>query len=458
MDIKVLPQIISNIPMVNGEVMRLTNNGRILPYIKDAVYCNFGLNFFSTFAEYWMDKDYVSSTEIFHVEENQQNYTIKVGADVQAAGAGLPVSISYGANIVGNYTNVQPGFWVIIPPLGKLGKVVSLNPTAKTFMVEPADKAFRIDLKAGNELIVAPASIVAACGCVDLPSSVKMPGLLYKSNMMIIEKQKTICGEDLAQWLEQRTLFPMRSSSNPCEDVQVWWHADLDLLWEEFTLAKQMFVMFGENITNDSVNFTGLKSTSGVMHMLRSRATQEPVSAAGITDAYFRRLAKRLKRIRGYCNQYGFWMGANHRSQVDIAYEAKVTKQDVSWNFLQGDKERGIRFGFDALKIDGIEYYFHDEGSFNDPGFLGASGFNGPDMTIGIPLCRMQCGNRGVSTPLVINYLAGNGINRELIENDYGVLRPGSHNSKCDWHEWQLKSQFGIDAYCMNQFVFTETI
>lgn len=442
--------------------MRLTNNGRILPYIKDHVYCSFGLNYFSTFAEYWMDKDYASDTEIFHTEENQQNYTIRVSADATAPAAGAQVTVSYASNVgSSNSINLQPGFWVGLPPISKLAKVISVNTTAKTFVLEPADGLYKITLKSGNDLIIIPASIVAACGCVDLPSSVKLPGTMYKSKMMLIEKQKTICGEDLAKWLEGRMLFPLKSATNPCEDVNVWWHADLDLMWAEFTMAKQMFVMHGEDITNNTANMANLKSTTGVMPMLRSRATQEPLSATGpgMTRAYFKRIAKKLKRIRNYCNQYGYWMGAEFRSQIDADLETVVQKHDVSWNFLDGDKARGIRFGFDAIKIEGIEFYLHDEGSFNDPAFLGAAGFNGPNTAIGIPLCKMQCGQRkGPSTPLVLNYLAGNGINRELIENDYGVLRPGSHNSKCDWHEWQLKSQFGLDAYCMNHFVFTESI
>lgn len=454
-----IPQTIAGQPMINGDVMRLSQGGRLLPYIKDTVFCNFGKNYFTTFAEYWMDKDYVPDTEIYHVEENLQIYTIRANAAVTAAGAGAAAVIPYANNVLPGAINIQAGYFVALPPLGKLAKVTAVDVNAKTFTIEPADKLYTITIGAQQDLIIIPASLVAACGCVDIPSSIKTPGMLYKSRMGIIEKQKKICGEDLAKWLESRTLFPLKKMDDSCEDVQVWWHADLDQMWFEFTLAKQMFVMLGEDVSNDSGNWTGLKSTTGVMHILRSRASQEPVALSAGTDyLYWKRLTKKIKRIRNYCTQYGFWQGPNHRSFTNEAFEGKVTKQDISWGFLQSSAERGIEFGFDAAKIDGIEYYFHDEASFGDPGFLGAAGFNGPDTSIGIPLCKVQCGQRGVSTPIVLNYLAGNGINRELIENDYGILRPGSHNSKCDWHEWQLKTQFGIDFYCPNYFIFSEGI
>lgn len=452
-------QMVANIPMVNGDVMKLTQGGRLLPYIKDTVFCNFGRDYFSTFAEMWMDKDYVPATEIFHIEEGLQIYTIKITANAAAGTPGGAVTLTYGANIVTGMTNIQPGFWVGIPPIGKLGKIVSVNYTNRTFVVEPADITYQITLTAGNELIIIPASIMASCSCDIIPSSKKIPGLMYKSQMMIIKKNLKICGEDLAKWLEGRNLFPMKKTDDKCEDVEVWWHEDLSILWREFTFAKQMFVMLGEDITNNTANFTNLKSTTGVLPIMRTMATQLPVAlATGTNYAYWEAFTKKIKRLRNYCTQYGVWQGANHRAQTDAAFEGKVTKFDVSWDFLDNDKERGIRFGFDAAKINGIEFYFHEEASLNDPGFLGAEGFNGPDTTIAVPLCKLQCGQRGLSTPIVINYLAGNGINRELMENDYGYLRPGSESSNCDWHAWDLASQFGIDFYCPKFFVYTEGI
>lgn len=451
--------IITGIPMVTGEVFRMTNQGRLLPYIKDSVYCNFGKNLFASFAENWMDKDYVSSNEITHVEENAQVYTVKVGADVAAAGPGGAVTVSYGQNFAG-YAQVQPGYSVALPPIGKMARVASVNVAAKTFIIEPNDKEYKIDLKAGNELIIIPAALIAACSCDTVLSSSKLPGLLYKTKMGIIKKSYKACGEDMAQWLESRTLFPIKSASDPTKEIDVWWHRDLDQMWFEFTLAKQMFFMFAEDVTNNSANFNNIKSTTGVMHILRSRATQEPVAAAtGISFDYFKTLARKIKRIRNYCNQYSLWSGANHRSQMDTALEGKTTKMETeaSWDFLNGDKERGIRFGFDAVKVDGIEFYLHDEGSFNDISFLGAAGFSGPDTTFGVPMCKVNTGAKN-STPIVINYLSGNGINRELVENDYGILRPGSNKSDCDFHQWDLMSEFGVDMYCAQNFIFTESI
>lgn len=452
------PQIIANIPMINEQVMRMTSGGQLLPYIVDHVYCNYGKNYFTTFAEMWMDKEYDSDTEIYHTEESQQIYVVTVAANATASGAGAQVTIDYGQNVINGYTNVQPGFWVAVPPIGKMAKVISVNPNNHTMVIEPNDIAYQITVTEGQQLIIAPAAIVASCGCDRLPTSKKLPGLMYKSTMMIIKKTLTICGEDLAKWLKNRRLFAIKSLEDPCVDVNVWWHADLDNLWFDFMYAKQMFAMLGEDITNNTENFEGLKSTTGVMHMLRSRATQLPVAAStGIDFDWFTRFTARLKRLRNYCDQYSLWSGANHRAQIDLALEGKVTKNDVSWNFLQGDIQRGLRLGFDGLKLNGIEFYLHDEASLNDPGFLGAEGFNGPDTTFGLPLCRVPCGNR-LSTPIIVRYLAGNGINRELIENDYGVLRPGSNFSHCDYHEWSLMSQFGLDAYCLNYWVFAESI
>lgn len=451
-------QVVAGINQVDGTVMRLTQGGRLLPYIVDSVYMNFGQNYFTTFAEHFMDKRYTSSQDIYHIEEHQQIYTIKITTDKQAIQPGGEVTLNYANNIAGGLINIQPGYFVGIPPLGKIGRINSVDTNAKTFKVQPNDKEYRINVYAGNELIIIPAAIVAACSDTFIPSGKKLPGFLYKSKKMIIKKNLRICGSDLAQWLENRTLFPLKSLEDPCEDINVWWHGDLEQMWMEFTQAKQMFGMLGEDITNNVDNFANLNSTTGTLPALRSRAMQEPVSqSVGINIDYFKRMNKRLKRIRNYCNQYSFWFGSELRAQADSALDEKVIKNDLSWNFLDGDKERGIRFGFDAVKIDNIEYYLHDEGSLNDPGFLGADGFNGPYTGFGVPMCKLACGN-DLRTPIVLDYLAGNGVNRELIEDDYGVLRPGSGGKNEDWHEWKLMSEFGLDFYGLNNFFFTEAI
>jgi hypothetical protein len=455
------PQVIAGVPIINGSVMKMTYGGQLLPYIADHVYCNYGKNFFTAFLELWMDKRYDSSTEIYHVEESQQIYTIKIAADATASAAGAPVTLQVDTTGLPPGTmSVQPGYFVGIPPLGKMGRIASTDPVAGTIVVEPNDKLYKITVKAGDDLIIAPAAVVAACSCDCLDNSMKLPGLMYKSQMMTICKSLKICGEDLAQWLSDRWLFPLKSIEDPCEDVDVWWHAELDQMWYEFMYAKQIFAMLGEDITNDSANFAGLKSTTGILHMLRARATQEPVPASvGITIDYFRRISKRFKTMRNYCDEYGVWAGYEFRSQIDAIYDGMVnmTCDVCAWNFMNGDKERGLRLGFDALKIDGIAYYFHDENSLNDPGLLGANGFNGPETLFMIPLCKIPCGNK-MATTFIIRYLAGNGINRELMENDYGVLRPGSESSNCDWHTWTLKSQFGIDAYCVQNMILTESV
>lgn len=460
MNTQTLPQVIAGIPMINGQVMRMTQNGALLPYIRDHIYCNYGKNYFTAFAEAWMDKQYDSSTDIYHTEESQQIYTVKVAANAAAAGAGAQVTVPYDDSGTG-FSNVQPGYFVGIPPLGKMAKVISVNTTAKTMVIEPNDKQYKITLLAGQELIIAPAAIAAACGCDVFPSSMKTPGLMYKSNMMIIKKFLRVCGEDLAQWLADRWLFPLMSVTDPCQEDEVWWHAALDQMWFEFMYAKQMFAMIGEDITNDTANFAGLRSTTGIIHMLRARATQEPVPASiGITADYFKRIGKRMKGMRNYCNQYGVWSGMEHRSQIDTVFEAMGNVQrteQMSCAFMGGNRQRCLQFGFDGVKMDGIEYYFHDEDSLNDPGFLGAAGFTGPETTFMVPLCKLPCGNK-MATAFIMRYLSGNGVNRELIENDYGILRPGSNHSECDWHEWMLMSQFGVDAYCLQNFIFTESI
>ncbi len=446
--------------MINGDVMKMTQNGALLPYIADHVYCQYGKNFFTSFAENWMDKRYDSSTEIYHTEESQQIYTVKIGASQAATVAGGPVTTTYTYNGIGGTSNVQQGYWVGVPPLGKVAKVIAVNPATKSITIIPNDKQYKISLVAGQELIIIPASIAASCGCEVFPGSMKTPGLMYKSQMMIIKKFLKICGEDLASWLSNRWLFPLMSPTDPCKEVDVWWHSDLDLLWQEFTLAKQMFCLIGEDITNDTSDFTGLKSTTGIIHMLRARAQQEPVPSTGIDLNYFKRIGKKLKGMRNYCNQYGVWSGSEHRAQIDTAFETAGNVQrteEMSCAFMGGNKQRCLQFGFDGVKLDGVEYYFHDEDSLNDPGFLGAAGFNGPSTTFMVPLCKLPCGNK-MSTVFIMRYLSGNGVNREMIENDYGIMRPGSMNSNCDYHEWMLMSQFGVDAYCLNNFIFTETI
>jgi hypothetical protein len=143
-------------------------------------------------------------------------------------------------------------------------------------------------------------------------------------------------------------------------------------------------------------------------------------------------------------------MGKHLRRYYDDMLGDKFGAGAITYGAFNCDSEKCVNFGFDSFVKNGITVHLHEEASFNDPGFLGAAGFNGPDTGIGIPLCQLQCG-ANVRTPVVINYLANPeaGYSREFEQWDHGVLKPDSNNSTCDYHSWHLRAEKGFGAYCL---------
>lgn len=461
-----MAKVVSNIPVINGDFFRVANQGRILPYYKDTIFTAFGKNYFSSFLDVWADTEAVCVDEIFHVEENEFMYKVKPAADVTGSGPGDPatITIAPGSHALGGtHTIVQPDYVVVFPPLNKLGKVVSVDTDtdgAHEMVVVPFDDAYTISVKATEDILVIPFNLRKRCDTAEGKSSSIYPGVAFKSELMIAGKTLKICGSDLASWCEKLMLYKTMSPLDGCKEVEVWWHADLDLMFFEFMQAWAMMFMVGEAVNNDNVAIGEYKASVGFLNALRARAAFHPLSASDDVDLDdLDAITDLIKGRRGYCDQYGFWLGRNIRKDIDNAMGDRFVNGSISYGAFDGFEQKAISFGFDAIKKNGIEMYLHDEETFNDPGFLAADGFNGPNMMFGIPLCRMMC-NGELKTPVVINYLANEkaGYSRELEQWDYGVLKPESNNQTFDGHTWQLRAEKGPEFWALDRYIFAEKL
>lgn len=451
-----MSKVAANIPILNGNFYKIAHQGRLLPLFKETVFCSYGKNYFASFLDMWADEEPVCDNELFHTEDNEQVWKFRPAANV-AGSPGQPVNITIAPEyhyLGGRYSQVQPGYLLAFPPLGKMGRVTAVNTGvngAHVATVVPFDEAYPITVTTAQEVIIIPIQIRKPGSCDEGNSSSTVPGITYRNRLMIATKDLKIEGSDLAKWCADVQFLKTRSPLNPCEEVDVLWHADLDQMLLEFTQGWSMALLMAEEVNNPHVDIQGYGGTSGYIPTLRARGSylgwsQSGGLGLGDVDDW----TDRIKTKRGYCTEYGIWAGKILRRQFDDILGEKFVNGAISYGAFDCNSEKCVNFGFQSFIKNGITIHLHEEASFNDPGFLGAAGFNGPNMGIGIPLCQLQCG-ANVKTPVVINYLANEaaGYSREFEQWDHGVLKPDSNNSTCDWHAWHLRSEKGFQAYCL---------
>lgn len=445
---------VSNVPVLNSDFYKVAHNGRILPYFKETVYTSFGKNFFATFIDMWADEEAVCDQEIHHVEENEQVWTIRATANVTGT-AGAPVTFTVASsshNLSGKYTFVQPGYILAFAPIGKQARVTAVDTTADgahQITAVPLDGAYAITFTTAMDIIVIPLHMRKPGDSQTSKSSSVIPGLAYTSSLMIAGKDLKIEGSDLAKWCEAVQFLKTRSPLDPCKEVDVLWHADLDQMFLEFTQGWAIQFMLGEAISNTNAGVAGYGSTVGYMPSLRARGTYHPyANTTGVTLGEVDNITDKIKAKRGYCTEYGWWSGKTQRRQLDAILGNYFNNGAISYGAFDCNKDKCVNFGFQAFIKNGIEFYLHEEDSFNDPGLLGAAGFNGANTGILMPLAQFLCGGKK-RTPIVINYLenAKAGYSRQLEQWDHGVLKPASNGSSYDGHEWHLRAEKGFEMY-----------
>ena len=451
-----MAKVAANIPILNGNFYKLAHQGRLLPVFKESIFASYGKNYFASFIDMWADSEPVCDNEIFHTEDTEQVWKFRPSANV-AGTAGAPVNITVASAdhvLGGKYSQVQPGYLLAFPPLGKLGRVTAVNTSvdnAHVATVVPFDSNYAITVTTAQDIIIIPIQIRKPGSCDEGNSSSPLPGLTYRSRLMIATKDLKIEGSDLAKWCASVQQFKTRSPLNPCETVEVLWHADLDQMLLEFTQGWSMAFLMAEEVQNTHVDIAGYGGTAGYIPTLRSRASYHTYAiGTGLVTADVDAITDKMKTKRGYCTEYGIWAGKIQRREWDELLQGAFPNGAISYGAFDCNKEKCVDFGFQSFIKNGVEFHLHEEASFNDPGFLGASGFNGPNMGIMIPLCQLQCGNE-TKTPVVINYLANEaaGYSREFEQWDHGRLKPESNNSTCDWHAWHLSAEKGFQTYAI---------
>lgn len=456
---------VGNIPVINGDFFKVANAGRILPYFKETVYCSFGKNYFSTFIDMWADSEAVCDNEIFHVEESQDCWTVTPAANATASAPGASVQITLSAAdhyLSGKYSKPQEKYPVLFPGIGKAGKIIDVDTTsdgAHVITVAPNDPNYTITVTTSENLIIVPVVLRGVGNCDSSNSSSKLPGITYKSKLMNVYKELKIEGRDLAKWCDKLFLYPMRDPLDPCKVNQVWWHNELNQMMLEFMVGWSILMMMGEDNTNTGVAGSH-EMTTGFMPTMRARASYQSYSLSGGIDLDdIDVITGKIKSIRNYCDEYGWWAGKNQRRDLDKILGEYFDAGAITYGAFSGDQAKSVNFGFQAFTKNGIAFFLHDESSLNDKCFLGANGFNGPDLGFLVPLCKMMCGN-DVKTPIVLNYLANEkaGYSRELEQWDWGVLKPATKPDNCDNHTWALQSDKGFEQWCPERFWLIEAL
>lgn len=447
-------------PVIDRELLLTALEGRVLPQFKDVVYSGWKDNM-GSFFDMYMDKTYVQSQDIRHIEQHPLCYMVTVGTNASATTAGGRVWVPISASDMqwgGRYSLPQIGFTGFLPPLGHEFKVVDVDRTvgAHRMQIAPMDRSVTITLSAGDVLPIAPANVASSGDCADYDSTFSEPGLVYKSKLRIARRTLKIKGSELAEFTNNLQLYALPNEDGTMTDV--YWHALIQRTWEEFLLAKYRTFMVGQDVTNPDASFNGQFGSAGLLWALRARGDYY-----GYTDTFdktdWQAITAAAIAQKNPARSFAFWQGFGLRQSTDRVL-ADESYGKLSWGAFGGDQEKWINYGFSGFRIDDFEFYNKAERMFSDPCFLGATGFTYNTSGIMVPLDMIQTKYYGGQphTHVVQQYLNGNGFNREMIAWDYGLLKPGSYSGNCDNHTWQFLSEFGLDVYFPNHFILVDKL
>lgn len=445
-------------PQIDYSFLNLAWNGRVHDFYKDTVYQKYN-SFLSSFFEYFMSKDYVPNTYIKHVEQNPTCYTVKVKNTVSAA-AGEPCVIQLHADSMflnGKYSLPQVGFMLQLPPKGKNVIVIAVGRTQNghTVTVVPSDETYAVSVTANDTLVVTPVVIKASCDTTQYDSVKKLPGIVYSSTLQTIGRNHKICGEELASFTNEMMLYSELDENG--NKVDIWWHRDLDTMYDEFEMGKHRWLMNGEAITNQNANLTGKRGMTGFLWALAARAGYHGYGG-DFDKTDMRSITNKMMADKIYCRDWSFWVGNLLRQNLDDTLDT-VSSGKISWGCFGGDEEKWVNFGFRGWALDGFNFFLHTEDAFTDPCYLGAAGFNWPNNGVLVPMDKVNVpGKSAPVTRVVMNYLSANGYSRELMMRDYGALRPSDYDNKEDAHFWEVGSTLGSELYYGNHFYLVEKL
>lgn len=472
--------IISNIPQLTQPIYNILQQGRFNPVYKETVLSGFGTNMWSSFIEAWADEDFIGQPTWNRVEEQYDAKVLTVNA-ATISPTGTTITIATPYKISGTYTNVQPGFLLAAPSIGKTLYVASVNTSsanAFTMVVYPYDSTYTGAIAQGATLLVMPVNARNEGACNIGDSSSFVPGLNRTYSMGILSRTYQVTRTAAQSFTSNLQIYKsVVDYGNGPQVIDTLWSNDLQNMYEEFYYGREAVRLLGEDITN-TTNVTIKRSMTGLMPQLRAKAQNVDFSkSAGYTTTDYTNLAYAIKKKRGYCNTYFLYGGMNWRGTSDDALKADFPNGAINYDVFSGmydynsaqggittvpagqdqnnggNKERSIAYGFTGVQKEGISFFLHDLQAFNDESFGGAAGFNYPYTFFGMPACPMLTPT-GYKKGIVCTYLGdnGTGMNSSHIMRDFGILREGSYIG-CDYHQFDLIDEEGFEVVAADRWL-----
>lgn len=464
--------IITNLAQLDMATYNVLQASRLNPYYKDTVACGFGKNMWSSFMDIWADNDFICSPTWRRVEEQYDCKTLTVNAaTIIPTGTTLTITSPYKASDA--YTNIQPGWGLYVPSIGKNLYVESVATTpagAFTMVVRPRDGSYSGGIGGGATLLVQPLNLRNEGACNIGNSSSAVPGIERTYSMGIYSRIYRVTRTAAQSFCKDMYIFKdVRVTNDGCEEFDTLWHADLQNMYEEFYYGIEAERLLGEGITNGNVSIT--RAMTGLMPQLRTKAQTMNYDIAGYSVSNIDTATKNIKKKRGYCNEYFLYGGMNWRSQIDTALKADFLNGAVSYGAFEGlfdynsapgalegqtggGKQRAISYGFTSVQRNGVTLHLHDLDAFNDECFGGATGFDYPNTYFGMPACKLLC-NGNMSKSIRLTYLQDNGTglgSSSFIMRDRGILREDNWQG-CDYHEWEVLSEEGLEVVCADRWI-----
>ena len=336
---------------------------------------------------------------------------------------GVPVRVNDVIQIPNIGGTVQAGTYV-------LALVVDVDKAAGTFEAVPLDATAVIPaIAAGTGIsIISNISTEGGCSPEGLNSGIEY----FENELGILRDSYCATGsvDSMCLWVDENQ----------------WALKNADGLAERFRKAQELFLMFGQKITNPLIT-GGYRMTKGLVPTVLDEGIVTSYSAAtgwGMQDLENLILLYDSEKCCG--SEFQIWAGIKLSMAIDKNFANQFQNGAISYGSFDGCQEKALGFGFDSFCWGNYTFHKKTWCMMNDHQTLGLPGHTYNQEGLIIPIDRVadaKDASKKLDT-ISIKYLKDR-LHKESIRDNFKI-------DGCDNVCVDFLSEIGLEVYGANCF------
>lgn len=357
---------------VTSAILNTALVSQLHPLYKWKVVSTYGKSLLTSYIEMYGANSTIPSMEVRHEEQDRFQFPlISAGSYSGAAGASVNVTVTAGSLANGTKSPVTEGFTVMFKDGGtaRVQAVLADN----QYTLAPWDSTYAISVVSGTNMTFFPARFVAE-GSLMGNSSYRFPPVEFRSYMNTIRMDEEFTDEVLFQF-DQETAFYGYFNPLTGQTENKYYPSALGAVETQFRNAKELWALNGQVATNATLTGAGLRGTGGIIPTTKSYGTTVNYTGAlGLQISDIDQMIIALTKNKAG-DEYMVFGGKEFQIMKDKMLKDFFPNGALTYAAFNNDKDAALAWGFKSLTYSGYTFHFGDMEIFNDPSYLGASGF-----------------------------------------------------------------------------------